>query len=57
MVLFDWSRYQICMLGVALLERLLIGLGLVHLLAVGADEDVLTAVVCVGALDVGQVVI
>ena len=40
-----------------LLERLLVGLGLVHLLAVGADEDVRAAVVRVGALDVGQVVI
>ena len=40
-----------------LLERLLIGHGLGHLLAVGADEDLLAAVVCVGAFDFGQVVI
>ena len=45
------------MWGVTLLERRLIFLGLVHLLAMGADEDVLAAVVGVGALDVGQVVI
>ena len=33
-----------------LIERLRIGFGLGHLLAVGADEDVLAAVVCDGAL-------
>ena len=57
MVRCDWLKYQSCMWGVTLLERRLIGLGLVHLLAVGADEDVLAAVVGVGALDVGQIVI
>ena len=57
MVRCDWAKYRSCMWGVTLLERRLIGLGLVHLLAVGADEDVLAAVVGVGALDVGQVVI
>ena len=45
------------MWGVALLVRLLVGLGLVHLLAVGGDEDVLTVVVDDGALEVGQVVV
>jgi hypothetical protein len=34
-----------------------IDLGLGHLLAVGADEDVLAAVVRVSALDGGQVVL
>ena len=57
MVRCDWLRHRSCIWGVTLIERLRIGLGLVHLLAVGADEDVLAAVVGVGALDVGQVVI
>ena len=57
LLLCDWSRHRSCIWGVMMIERLLIGLGLVHLLAVGADEDVLAAVVGVGALDVGQVVI
>ena len=40
-----------------LIERLRIGLGLGHLLAVGADEDVLAVVVRDDALDGGQVVL
>ena len=55
--LCDWSRHRSCKWGLTLIERLRIGLVLGHLLAVGADEDVLAAVVCVGALDVGQVLI
>ena len=41
----------------ALLERRHISLGLVHLLAVGADEGVLAVLVGDGALEVGLVFI
>ena len=51
MLLCDWSRNRSCIRGVTLIWGLCFDLVLGHLLAVGADEDVLAVVVRDGALD------